>query len=221
MLAAARCNLFSYSLAAYQNNWTTLNIKNQEVLEAHIKVIEKEPRKHKFGILKDLAQEVEQASKIANDDVEPSKIEVNDQDQRLFFGEEFCDSGPSETKPEKSKSSEDDKASPGEKLIDYEKDFDEFMSSSNILLPSQLLMDDSLFNATSMDSNGDIFDSLVPSQADSSQDLLSSKDNSVQLNKNPSKKANDVSKWFNLFSDLDPLNQQTEQDDASKNLHAA
>lgn len=216
LLAAARCNLFSYSLASYQTNWQQLNQKNEEVLEAHIKVIEKEPRTHKFGILKELAQEVED---IKGDEAEPGKIDVNDEDQRLFFGEEFTDDArvPAENKSEESEKSESN-------LIDYEKDFNEFMASSNILLPSQLLMDDSLFgNEASIDLLG----SLAPSHTDQSHsnsncDLLSAgKDSPAQLNKNPSKKASDVSKWFNLFSELDPLNQQFEQDDASKNLHAA
>lgn len=217
MLAAARCNLFSYSLAAYQTNWTAINLKNQEVLEAHIKVIEKEPRKHNFGILKELQQEVEEIDKASKQQGEEAP-KLDDGDQRLFFGEEFCDREKSETKNEENKSSEVDNG----KLIDYEKDFDEFMASSSILLPSQLLMDDSLFNVEV--TNTDLLGSSVPSQADpmqSNSDLLSSGGNSIQLNKNPSKKASDVSKWFNLFSDLDPLNQQTEQDDASKNLHAA
>lgn len=206
----------------------TLNQKNQEVIEAHIKIIEKEPRKHNFGILKDLAQETQAPTK-TND--EP-KLEVSDKDQSLFFGDEFSDSGPSVTKREDNKSSEesemtrsDDKENI-EKLIDYEKDFDEFMASASILLPSQLLMDDTLFNETSADSNMNLLSSLIPSQAgdanQSSSDLLSaSKENSIQMNKNPSKKANDVSKWFSLFSELDPLNQQVEQDDANKNFHAA
>lgn len=205
----------------------TLNQKNQEVLEAHIKIIEKEPRKHNFGILKELAQETQAPSKTKD---EP-KLEVSDKDQSLFFGDEFSDSGPSVTKGEDNKSSEesamtvDDKANV-EKLIDYEKDFDEFMASASILLPSQLLMDDSLFNDPSGDSSMNLLSSLVPSQAadvsQSSSDLLSAcKENSIQMNKNPSKKANDVSKWFSLFSELDPLNQQVEQDDASKNFHAA
>lgn len=223
LLAAARCNLFSYSLAAYQTSWMALNEKNREVLEAHIKVIEKEPRKHNFGILKDLAQEVESVQ--PREDAE--SVKLDDNDQRLFFGDEFSDNGPTETKGEDDKPSDKvdrvkSKATIAEKLIDYGNDFDEFMGSSSILLPSQLLMDDSLFNNSS-ESNVDLLDSLVPSQAEQSHDFLSSdsKGTSMQLNKNPSKKANDVSKWFNLFSDLDPLNQQTEQDDASKNLHAA
>lgn len=213
LLAAARCNLFSYSLAAYQTNWTTINLKNQEVLEAHIKVIEKEPRKHKFGILKELAQENGAASKATDESTDPVKIEANDDDQRLFFGDEFSDSCPAGKKKEESKS---EGANEEAKLVDYE--LEEFMSSSNILLPSQLLMDDSLFDNSPTNSNLDLLSSLVPSQAEQSQ---SQNEHSKDLHKNPSKKANDVSKWFNLFSDLDPLNQQSEQDDASKNLHAA
>lgn len=217
LLAAARCNLFSYSLASYQTNWQQLNQKNEEVLEAHIKLIEKEPRKHNFGILKDLAEEVESSEKANEEQTEPAKMEVDDKDQRLFFGDEFSDAAPAASKSEESKASESE-----EKLIDYERDFDDLLSSSNLLLPSQLLMDDSLFNN---DASVDLLGSLMPSQAEQSQssgDLLSTaKENAAQLNKNPSKKSSDVSKWFNLFSDLDPLNQQFEQDDASKNLHAA
>lgn len=199
-----------------------INEKNQEVLEAHIKIIENEPRKHNFGILKDLAQEVEDASRAKKTDGEHPKLE-GDEDQRLFFGDEFCDSGPSkaETKAGEEKSLKETSSS--DRLIEYEKDFEEFMGSASLLLPSQLLMDDSLFNTTSAEvSNVDLLGALQIDQKQDNCDLLASKgQNSIQLNKNPSKKANDISKWFSLFSDLDPLNQQTEQDDASKNLHAA
>ncbi|CRK97030.1 CLUMA_CG010344, isoform A [Clunio marinus] len=231
LLAAARCNLFSYSLAAYQTNWLTLNEKNREVLEAHVKIIDKEPRKHNFGILKELGQEAEEVAEKALEEGDKKDLnqELNDDDQRLFFGNEFSDCGPStEKKNEDNQTSSEDnnsKTTNNDKLIDYEKDFDEFMSSSNLLLPSQLLMDDSLLNnIQSGDSNLNLLGSLNPLHAASNMDLLSSsdsKENSVQLNKNPSKKANDVSKWFSLFSELDPLNQQSEQDNANKNLHAA
>lgn len=190
------------------------------MLEAHIKVFDKEPRRHNFGILKEL-QENEVLHKSA-EDVEQAKLEVNDSDQRLFFGDEFSDSSPrpemTENENKSSVAKEVEDASGSENLIDYEKDFDEFMAASNLLLPSQLLMDDSLFNTSSINSNIDLLGSIIP-QADQSQNNDSpsaSKDNSVQLNKNPSKRGNDVSKWFDLFSDLDPLNQQIEHD-----LHAA
>lgn len=230
MLAAARCNLFSHSLAAYQTNWVALNEKNLEVLEAHIKVIDKEPRKHNFGILKELAEDVAESTKENKEENESQKLDVSDKDQKLFFEDDFCDNGPCETKGEGSNyTCATKEVDSSNTLIDYEKDFDkdfdDFMASSNILLPSQLLMDDSFFNTSSLDSNVELLDSLVPLQASQSQgtaDLLSAmKESSAHMNKNPSKKTNDLGKWFSLFSELDPLNQQTEQEDASKNLHAA
>lgn len=228
MLSAARCNLFSYSLAAYQTNWITLSEKNHEVLEAHIEVIEKEPKTfHNFGVLKDLAQESDETAKSKDAKSEkPSteKLNLNDEDQKLFFGEEFTD-GPEKEKDSKESESGGEIAQAqkpsDKKLIDYD-GFDEFMSaSSNILMPSQLLMDDSFYN---LPTNADLLGSLVPSQAsdESSSFLAASKEESPSsLNKNPSKKSSDVSKWFQLFSELDPLNQQKEVQDASDNMHAA
>lgn len=249
MLSAARCNLFSYSLAAYQNNLIVLSQKNQEVLEAHLRIIEKEPKsKHNFGVLKDLAQEIENSS-LSN---VAAQVESNDDnklnDQRLFFGQEFSDCGPTEKNKnevdqneQNSKKMNTEEASQqkkNEKLIDYDA-FDDFMSCSNIPLPSQLLMDDSLFSCANeiVQSNVDLLGSVPPSKI--SNEFLSSSSSSssttitasetgnnennsnVALNKNPSKKTSDVSKWFQLFSELDPLNQQKEVKDANENQHAA
>lgn len=219
LLAAARCNLFSYSLAAYQTNWIALSEKNNEVLEAHIQIIEKEPKTFQnFGVLKDLNQENGEAPK--NKEEIAEKINLNDDDQKLFFGEEFSD-GAEKEKVEEEKLEEKAEKSSDQKLIDYD-GFDEFMSaSSNILLPSQLLMDDNFYN---MPTNADLLGSLVPSQAnDEGSPLMaaSKEENSNSMNKNPSKKSSDVSKWFQLFSELDPLNQQQEVQDASDNMYAA
>jgi hypothetical protein len=221
LLAAARCNLFSHSLATYQTNWMTISVKNLEVLRAHIKVIEKEPRKHKFGILKELAAE-EQNHDEENQVKESTKIDVKDEDQRLFFGDEFSDAGPSKldkTNVEEEEKQEKEKIideKSNEKLIDYEKEFDDEIMK---MMPSQLLMNDSIFSSNDVNNeNFDLLSSLVPQKAIPS----TSSDSVLNLNSNPSKKNNDVSKWFNLFSDLDPLSQQRlEQDDANKNLHAA
>lgn len=226
--------------------------KNHEVLEAHLRIIEKEPKKHNFsGVLKELSQEIESSNdEKRQQQQQESTIELNDNDQRLFFREEFSDGVEAEknkTNENNSCSNSQNKVQEGErieqtnenkqtnnkkiesdKLIDYEA-FDEFASSSNLLLPSQLLMDDSLFNQNEMmpGSNVDLLGSLMPS-AMQSKDLLSSssspaltKENTTSLNKNPSKKSNDISKWFQLFSDLDPLNQQKEVRDANENMHAA
>lgn len=232
LLSAARCNLFSYSLATYQNNWITLLQKNQEVLEAHLRIIENEPKvKHNFGILKDLAQEVNscnsdepaQPPSSSSNTAQPVS-ELNDNDQRLFFGEEFSDAENKIDNESRLASKIESRQHESEKLIDYEA-FDEFMmSSNNIPLPSQLLMDDSLFT----NENLDLLSSLVPSQSPNCELLAASTNNNSKennnnnnLNKNPSKKASDVSKWFQLFSELDPLNQQKEVNDANENMHAA
>lgn len=185
--------------------------KNQEILEAHIKVIDKEPRKHNFGILKELCQDDEEADQENKE--EAAKLEVNDQDQALFFGDEFSDLQPVEKPLQEVCLTDEAPADAKESvvegcLIDYES-FADFMSSPNLLMPSQLLMSDfnneSLMDSTLMELTG------ATSQP-------TNKDN-TDLTQNPSKKTNDVSKWFSLFSDLDPLNQ--EHENATKNLHAA
>lgn len=201
-------------------------MKNEEVLEAHLRIIENEPQKHNFvGVLKELTQDVPENV----EEKRPEAANLKDSDQRLFFGEEFSDVGQAENKTDDSKVEtkpieEAKQATNEDKLIDYEA-FDEFTSSSNILLPSQLLMDDSLFSQVEKNSSSiDLLGSLLPTQQ--SNDILSSS-NSQQatstslLNKNPSKKSSDISKWFQLFSDLDPLNQQKEVKDANENMHAA
>ncbi|CAO1408138.1 unnamed protein product [Diamesa serratosioi] len=223
LLAAARCNLFSYSLATYQTNWMTLCQKNEEVLATNIKMIEKEPLRHNFGVLKDLAQEIE--SKTNEEDGETIDLEKKDnEDQRLFFGDEFSDRTES-GKEEKVDNKETTKAQNNDdKLIDYEKDFDEFMSSSNIFMPSQLLLDDSLFASSDIDndSNMDLLGALSTQTNHPFSQTSTRDEGNAKLNKNPSKsKSSDVSKWFQLFSELDPLNQQNEVKDASENLHAA
>ena len=206
----------------------TLCQKNQDVLATNIKMIEKEPLRHNFGVLKDLAEEIE--SKNNEEDGEAIELEKKgNDDQRLFFGDEFSDRAES-AKEEKVDNNETTKPlniddTQDDKLIDYEKDFDEFMSSSNIFMPSQLLLDESLFanNDIDMDSTMDLLGTLnTQKQHPFSQTNNKDEGTNVQLNKNPSKsKSSDVSKWFQLFSELDPLNQQNEVKDASENLHAA
>lgn len=191
-------------------DWMALLQKNQEILEAHIKVIDKEPRKHNFAILKELGQDDEVTDQESTEDA--AKLEVNDQDQALFFGDEFSDCQPLEKQLEEISLGEEASGGTNEGaaegcLIDYES-FADFMSSPDLLMPSQLLMSD-FSNESLMDSS--LMELMGPSQP-------SNKVN-TDLNLNPSKKTNDVSKWFNLFSDLDPL--QMEHENASKNLHAA
>lgn len=186
------------------------------MLDAHIKIIEKEPKTFQnFGVLKVLSQENDEESNVKKEQpAAPAEaLKLNDDDQKLFFGEEFSDSAENSNKKNESDDNKE-QVQQQDKLIDYDDGFDEFMSaSSSILLPSQLLMDDPFTNNPS--TNVDLLGSLVPSQVGDS----SSKDSS--LSKNASKKSNDVSKWFKLFSELDPFNQQNEVEHASENMHAA
>lgn len=145
---------------------------------------------------------------------------ASDGDQRLFFESEFIEEKLPVTKNGEEKeslvSTDVIESSIEQKLIDYEKDFDEFMSAPNMFMPSQLLMNENYLSNDNNTSEIDLLGSL-------STNSINNNDNNNQskLNKNPSKKNGDVSKWFQLFSELDPLNQQNEVSDASKNLHAA
>jgi hypothetical protein len=215
----------------------SMSLKNEEVLDAHLKIIEREPKKHKFGILKSLAQEIDDSAEEKNAGEKSEPIDnLNDKDQRLFFGKEFSDNQSTENYKNTTDESANEKGDDSEnlatkdesKLIDYD-EFDEFKSSSSLLLPSQLLMNESLFTQAT---DFDLLGSLNPTMQ-ANNDLLSSdcgnfssnsksKDsNNTFQNKNASKKSSDVKAWFELFSDLDPLNQQKEVKDASDNLHAA
>jgi hypothetical protein len=203
LLAASRCNLYSYNLFAYCKDFEALNSKTLEVLKTNIQLIE--PPKHTFGgVLKDL------------DDNEDKKKEeekiIENSNQKLFFGEEYLDQ-PTLKAPQK----EDEIKTDGEKLVDYEKDyFDELISSSNILMPSQILLDldasnfESFLNPTDPKEQDE-----VPQKTTSKEEKQGKPEKSIHK---PSKK--NVN-WYDLFSELDPLSQANEVNNATKNLHAA
>jgi hypothetical protein len=213
LLSAARCNLFSYSLAAYQANWLTLSEKNLEVLDEHIQIINKEPKIYNGSLKIFGAQENDNDKKNQNEKEGSSKdlhCKEEDSDQKLFFSEDFIDDNEKKIDAAQQENQQNLSC---EKLIDDD-GFDEFMSASNALMPSQLLMDSSLLNMPT--TNVGLLSSLVPLSQDSTAASNSGKKpEEISLQKNPSKKANDVSKWFELFSDLDPLNQQKEGENSA------
>lgn len=89
LLAAARCNLFSYSLANYTTNWITVCQNNVDVLQSNIKSIE--PAKHIFGgVLKDLGEADDRrelkAEKPAKKEKSKSNKDGKKSDHNLFFG---------------------------------------------------------------------------------------------------------------------------------------
>lgn len=216
LLSAARCNLFSYSLAAYQGSWLTLSEKNKEALDTHIQIIDKEPKTFNAGSLKVFGAQGDDDKKVQHEKEKSSNDQQQDNDQKLFFGEDFTDDAEKRKEDIYLDTAQPDNA----KLIDDD-GFDEFVSASATnVMPSQLLMDSSLFN---MPTNADLLSSLVPQTANTSTAASNNDKKGIEnsLQKIPSKKTNDVSKWFELFSDLDPLNQQKEKKDANENLHAA
>jgi Islet cell autoantigen ICA69, C-terminal domain len=202
-----------------------LSQKNQEVLEAHLKIAENEPKRSNFIIHKEF--------NLINGD--ENSLNLSDKDQQLFFSGEFSDVAQA---VDKRKKNSDDVETPElishetakeQKLIDYE-NFDEFISASNNLLPSQLLIDDLFLSKNiNINANSDLLGSLSALEQDAKETFAVKDTNKLDAspsklmptNKNPSKKASDVTKWFHLFSDLDPLNQQIEVNDANNNMHAA
>lgn len=210
LLAASRCNLYSYNLHTYCKDFESLNSKNLEVLKSNIKLIE--PAKHSFGgVLKDLdggeeSKKEETASK--------EKDGIKDGDQKLFFGDEYSDQPTKKSEPTEQKETE-----PG-KLIDYEKDyFDELMSSSNILMPSQLLLD---LDSANLEALGDLMNSVNEEQETKQEEVPQKGSNKeVKSEKSILKPSKKNVNWYDLFSDLDPLSQASEVRHATKNLHAA
>lgn len=89
LLAAARCNLFSYSLANYHTSWISICQNNVDVLQSNIKAIE--PSKHIFGgVLKDLGEADDRketkAERSSKKEKSKSHKEGKKNDQTLFFG---------------------------------------------------------------------------------------------------------------------------------------
>lgn len=104
------------------------------------------------------------------------------------------------------------------KLIDYEKDyFDELMSSSN-MLPSQLLLDESMFSNATSDNTADLLNTLNQQPSLIASDVTPQKKVKEKEGKPESKKSSKKAvNWYDLFSELDPLAQKITESDASKN----
>lgn len=80
MLAAARCNMFSHALVAYQQALATFFTKTSETFQAASKSLSTEPH-YNFSILKELTQ-AEKVDEVAE---EAGKETNSDTDQMFFF----------------------------------------------------------------------------------------------------------------------------------------
>lgn len=249
LLAAARCNLFSHVLVAYQSAMYTFASKTLETFKAASKVLQNEPH-YSFTILKDLTQtdKAEEACEIDKKENYNKEVPVEDDveknvdmDQALFFKDDFTDEkkpgiddlterkepvleesffnfedfdafvqGPpaqdlaQETTSPKTKSSA---------LIDVVDEIDEVLLKSNAssYMPSQLLLQniDFLSNDStcplSETSQSSMTQLLNPSLLPLKSDTKAKPKETSKFNANKNKSKKDMSTWFQLFSELDPL----------------
>lgn len=88
LLAAARCNMFSHVLVAYQAALLDFATKSSYTFQAALKILEEKPQ-YSFTILKDLTQvpvqhdNLDMDGECASGDVK--EIAAIDGDQMLFF----------------------------------------------------------------------------------------------------------------------------------------
>ncbi|XP_037046011.1 islet cell autoantigen 1 [Bradysia coprophila] len=171
LLAAARCNMFSHVLVAYQSTMLEFANKTMDTFNSAMTALEKEPH-YSFTILKELTQGSDAPEK-------ESQLAAVDSDQMLFFKDDYKDDITSQPNEAAAKTTDDkkDKVLPSE-LIDVtdgstnqsesvsstvnitndqslvdtststdllkmmsESDFGDFVSSTPYM-PSQLLMND-------------------------------------------------------------------------------
>lgn len=88
-MAAARCNMFSHVLVAYQAALLDFSTKSSYTFQAALKILEEKPQ-YSFTILKDLTQNPVMQDNNADgggggDDSASKEIAALDFDQMLFF----------------------------------------------------------------------------------------------------------------------------------------
>ncbi len=95
LLAAARCNMFSHVLVAYQTTMLEFANKTVDTFNSAMTALEKEPH-YSFTILKELTQ----GSDVSGET--ESQLAAVDSDQMLFFKDDYKDDIPSSqpTEPE-------------------------------------------------------------------------------------------------------------------------
>ncbi|KAJ6634375.1 Islet cell autoantigen 1, partial [Pseudolycoriella hygida] len=101
LLAAARCNMFSHVLVAYQTTMLEFANKTMDTFTSAMNALEKEPH-YSFTILKELTQ----GSEVQEKD---SELAAVDSDQMLFFKDDFKDEEPSQVKEEEKKTKIEEK----------------------------------------------------------------------------------------------------------------
>ncbi|XP_019533044.3 islet cell autoantigen 1 [Aedes albopictus] len=111
LLAAARCNMFSHALVGYQNSMLQFAKKSNDTYKAALKSLSKDPH-YNFSILKELTQANPNAKEGETEGAEDQVDKPADDDQMLFFQDEFKDDDgeakPTEAKPTTISNPDDD-----------------------------------------------------------------------------------------------------------------
>lgn len=262
LLAAARCNLFSHVLVAYQNAMQLFAHKTCETFKVASKILENEPH-YAFTILRELTQaKVEPISAVEDekDNTESTVPEMSenavDHDQLLFFQDDYKDTV--EEKEDKPTDKEPLEGQKTESLISVDGSSEQPSSKGVESVPQSSLLDE-INKEESFFSNlgeNNLFEMETPEPSSATQpqttDLLlnllgDSPDQidqplapvaksmlSVLSNKlksgskaepaaeqptgSKAKSGKDVSSWFKLFSELDPL---ANPEAMSKQINAA
>uniref|UniRef100_A0A1B0CN93 Putative secretory vesicle-associated protein ica69 n=1 Tax=Lutzomyia longipalpis TaxID=7200 RepID=A0A1B0CN93_LUTLO len=91
LLAAARCNMFSHALVAYQSSLIHFATKTTETFRAAAKILDSEPH-YTFNILKELTQAAkEEPQEVVSVEEEEEGGKHPDKDRMLFFQEDYKD----------------------------------------------------------------------------------------------------------------------------------
>lgn len=234
LLAAARCNMFSHALVAYQSSLIHFATKTAETFKTAAKILDNEPH-YTFSILKDLTQPTKGEPKETTEEEEEKHP---DKDKMLFFQEDYKDEKIADVKETVTEAEISDvplgentqllldglssvaaKPTSDSDLLGLSMDFGDFMSNSApSFMPSQLLDNLNTLN---------LVDAPTPKATDS--DTVTSTKTSAILDlfgRTPAKpipvqnptptlpsngakprdpKPSGKSAWFDLFSELDPF----------------
>ncbi|XP_059615953.1 islet cell autoantigen 1 [Phlebotomus argentipes] len=239
LLAAARCNMFSHALVAYQSSLIQFATKTTETFRAASKILDSEPH-YTFSILKELTQEAKEQPKEALDEEE----KLPDKDRMLFFQEDYKDEKiiaetetPAAPLGENSQLLIDGLGGDPEKtddLLGLSMDFGDFMSSTApSFMPSQLLDNLTTLNLVDAPTPEATDDAAGPTKTSAILELFNrapakpstgpqqdaAMPSAAKRDTKPGKSA-----WFDLFSELDPFanpDTMSKQIDGGSNSHAA
>ncbi|XP_058462998.1 islet cell autoantigen 1 [Malaya genurostris] len=244
LLAAARCNMFSHALVGYQNAMLQFAKKSSDTYKTALKSLSKDPH-YNFSILRELTQTNPNAKETENDEQIDKPA---DDDQMLFFQEDYKDEESTGNNARKSepKVNDTDSLPLNDLLADISElkvlditannkhandtscsadllglnvvdEFSDFLSAPAPFMPSTLLANPEAMQL-SLDQLSIPNQPLATSSKPTSSEMFGSLLNNLSKNqptvpmgnnqmdaKRQHKDTKDLSGWYQLFAELDPL----------------